>query len=318
MDRYLITGATGYVGSMLARRILSDGQALSVLVRDSTRLDQDILSGAEVLQADIMDREALDRIVRSYDYIIHCAAPTRSAYMLSNPVEVVGAIVTGTENLLKLACRCSVKSMVYLSSMEVYGQIDCSDGRRVQEDELGYIDVSDARSCYPLGKLMAEGLCHFYCAEYHVPVRIARLAQTFGRGIRLEDNRVFAQFASSVRNSSDIILHTAGDSMGNYCSIDDTVEAILVILKKGEVSEAYNVVNEANTMRIRDMAQLVAEKVAKGGIKVRYDIQDRAHLGYAANTGLRLSGEKLRKLGWEATRSLEEMYREMLEEQTNS
>ena len=318
MDRYLITGATGYVGAMLARRILSDGQALSVLVRDSTRLDQDIISDAEVLQADIMDWDTLDCIAGRYDYIIHCAAPTRSAYMLSNPVEAAGASVAGTENMLKLACRCGVKSMVYLSSMEVYGQIDCSDGRRVREDELGYIDVTDARSCYPLGKLMAEGLCHFYCVEYHVPVRIARLAQTFGRGIRLEDNRVFAQFASSVRNGSDIILHTAGDSMGNYCSIDDTVEAILAILKKGDVSETYNVVNEANTMCIRDMAQLVAEKVAKGEIKVRYDIQDRAHLGYAANTGLRLSGEKLRKLGWEATRSLEEMYREMLEEQTNS
>lgn len=313
MDRYFITGASGYVGSMLAKRILSDGQALSVLVREPARLDQDILSKAEVFQADIMDSEALGRIAGRYDYIIHCAAPTRSAYMLSNPVEVAGAIVAGTENVLKLACRCGVRSMVYLSSMEVYGQIDCPDGKRVREDELGYIDVTDARSCYPLGKLMAEGLCHFYCAEYNVPVKIARLAQTFGRGIRLEDNRVFAQFASSVRDGSDIVLHTAGDSTGNYCSIDDTVEAILVILKKGEASEAYNVVNEANTMRIRDMAQLVAEKVARGGIKVRYDIQDRACFGYAAATGLRLSGEKLRRLGWEARCSLEEMYLDMLE-----
>ena len=100
--------------------------------------------------------------------------------------------------------------------------------------------------------------------------------------------------------------------MGNYCDIDEAADAILFLLQKGVNSEAYNVVNEKNTMRISEMAELVAKKVAGGSIKVLYDIPQGNPFGYAPDTGLRLSGEKLRRLGWEAKCGLEEMYRKML------
>lgn len=312
MEKYFITGATGYVGAMLAKRIISSRQAVSVIVRDPSRLDEDILSDAEVIQADLVDSDAISRIAEAFDYIIHCAAPTKSAYMIKNPVEVTGAIVNGTEHILDLAKRCKAKSVIYLSSMEVYGQISCPEGKRVTENEMGYLNVKDIRSCYPIAKLMAENLCHSYYAEYGVPVKIARLAQTFGRGIRPDDKRVFAQFANAARTGTNIILHTAGSSMGNYCDIDETVDAILFLLQKGINSEAYNVVNEDNTMRICEMAELVAKKVAGGNIKVSYDIPRGNPFGYAPDTGLKLSGEKLRRLGWEAKCGLEEMYRKML------
>lgn len=312
MEKYLITGAAGYIGSMLAKRIISSRQAVSVIVRNPSRLDNDILSNAEVIEADIVNREAIYRITEKYDYIIHCAAPTQSAYMMANPVEVIGVIVNGTEHILNLAKRCRAKSVVYLSSMEVYGQISCPEGKRITENEMGYMDVADIRSCYPIAKVMAETLCHSYYTEYGVPVKIARLAQIFGRGIKPDDNRVFAQFANAVLTGTDIVLHTAGSSMGNYCDIDETVDAILFLLQKGVNSEAYNVVNEKNTMRIREMAELVAEKVAAGNIKVSYDIPKGNPFGYAPDTGLKLSGEKLRRLGWEAKCSLEDMYRNML------
>lgn len=196
--------------------------------------------------------------------------------------------------------------------MEVYGQISCPEGKRVAENEMGYIDVSNVRSCYPIAKIMAENLCHSYFAEYGVPVKIARLAQTFGRGVRPDDNRVFAQFANAVRTGSDIVLHTAGNSMGNYCDIDEAADAILFLLENGANSEVYNVVNEKNTIRIREMAELVAKRIAGGSIKVSYDIPESGSFGYAPDTGLRLSGEKLRRLGWEAKCSLEDMYRKML------
>lgn len=312
MEKYLITGATGYIGSMLAKRIISSRQEVSVIVRDPSRLEDDILSGAEIIQADITDGGSISRIADRYDYIIHCAAPTKSSYMISHPVEVAETIVNGTKHILDLADRCHARSIVYLSTMEVYGQIACPVGKMVTENEMGYLDVADIRSCYPIAKLMAENLCHSYFAEYGVPIKIARLAQVFGRGVRMDDNRVFAQFANAVHTGSDIVLHTAGNSMGNYCDIDEAVDAILFLLQNGIDSEAYNVVNEKNTMRIYEMAELVADRIAGGRIKVRYDIPEGNPYGYAADTGLRLSGEKLKRLGWEAKCSLEEMYRKML------
>lgn len=314
MSRYLITGATGYIGSMLLKRIVEEGNEAEVIVRNSARFMYRNDPDVKVIVADITDEESVSAISGVYDYIIHCAAPTESAYMVSNPVEVIKAIVNGTENILNMAYRCDIKSMVYLSSMEIYGQMKCLNGKRTTENELGYIDVTNVRNCYPIAKLMAENICHSYYKEYGVPVKIARLAQTFGRGIRPNEKRVFAQFADAVHAGSDIVLHTNGTSMGNYCDIDDAVEAILFILINGKNAEAYNVVNEKNTMSIRDMAELVAEKIAKGNIQVVYDIQESDKSKYAEETGLKMSGEKLRKLGWEAKVGLKEMYEKMLED----
>lgn len=118
---------------------------------------------------------------------------------------------------------------------------------------------------------MAENICYSYFREYGVPVKIARLAQTFGRGVRDSDKRVFAQFARAVRANRDIVLHTAGQSMGNYCGINDTVTGILTILMQGQDGEAYNVVNEENTMTILQMAGVVADGIDGGPIGIRFD-----------------------------------------------
>ena len=121
-------------------------------------------------------------------------------------------------------------------------------------------------------------------------------------------------FAKSVVANDDIVLHTQGTSMGNYCAIEDAIEAIKLLLLKGADGEVYNVVNEVNTMTIREMAELVADKIAKEKIKVRIEEKDLSVTGYAPNTGLRLSSEKLRNLGWTPTKDLVQMYDDVLKE----
>ncbi len=317
MNTYLITGATGYIGKMAAERLLKLNHNVAVIVRNPDKLSDFIRNHARIIEADLIKSEAVRQIKGDYEHLIHCAAFTQSSYMMSHPVEVAQSVVNGTQNILELAARCHVRSMVYLSSMEVYGEIDCSDGKKAEEEELGNIDITDIRSCYPMAKRMAENFCHLYFREYGVPVKIARLAQTFGRGVREDDNRIFAQLARSVKENRDIVLHTRGNSVGNYCDIDDAVDAILFLLENGKSAEAYNVVNEANTMTIREMAEMVADKIAGGKIGVTYDVPEDNRYGYAAETGLRLSGAKMKRLGWEAKTSLEEMYRRMIGERHN-
>lgn len=323
MAVYLITGASGYVGSMLAEYLLKTDRSAKViaLARDGEKLGRRLPQESFfVFQADLCEDGWAKRFFMegqivegagAPDYIIHCAAVTDSWEMASRPVEVISSIVNGTQNVLEFARQCKIKSMVYLSSMEIYGTVDDDRaGHLVKEDEAkqGKIDLLDVRSCYPLGKRMSENICYSYYREYGVPVKIARLAQTFGRGIRRSDNRIFAQLVRALRNGTDIVLHTDGTSVGNYCSIDDTIGGILTILERGADGEAYNVVNEKNTMTIREMAELVAGQAAGGRIRVRYEIPQGNPYGYAAKTGLRLSGEKLAGLGWQAKDSLLTMY----------
>ena len=326
MTTYFITGATGLIGGNLIRKIVQSKEYMTghcrivTLVRNVKRFQsmfQDIdCSNIQLVEGDLCQSAWCEQIPENVDYIIHGAAPTASSYMISNPVETADCIVLGTRNVLGFAKQKQVKSMVFLSSMEVYGSV--SDiGRNRKEEELGEIALYGARSSYPLGKRMAEHYCHIFAKEYLVPVRIARLAQTFGKGVKAEDNRVYMQFARSVVEDRDIVLKTDGTSMGNYCAIEDVVEAIFTILEKGASGEVYNVVNESNTMMICEMAHLVAKDVAGGVVDVRIELEDPGKTGFAPVTELRMSSKKLRGLGWKPTKTLEDMYRDVIVEICN-
>jgi len=325
---YLITGATGFLGRVITECFVNSGCMVTILVRDVNRCSEFIkrMISEEKIKCytgDIVESDFIDRIISkheteqlcSVDYILHFAATTQSKNMIDNPVEVADGIVLGTKNILELARKLNVLGMVYISSMEVYGRVE-DKGTLVTEEELGDVDIFNERSCYPMGKRMAEQYCYNYYCEYGVPVKIARLAQTFGTGISPEDNRVFMQFVKAAYENRDIVLKTKGLSYGNYCETMDAIRGILTILQKGKSGEAYNVVNEANTMRIKEMAQLVSHCIANDRINVTYDIDNTEKNGYAADTQLRLSGEKLRMLGWTPSKNLEQMYRDLYNEIT--
>ncbi len=324
MINYLLTGGTGLIGGEILKEILQSEEytnrniRIIVLIRSVAKFQEMYrdfdCTNVILYEGDVRENRISDLLLsESIDYIIHCAAPTASSYMISNPVETVDSIILGTRNILELARLKKIKSMVYLSSMEVYGKVE-DIGRTRREQELGEVKLDSVRSCYPMGKRMAEHYCYIYSQEYSVPVKIARLAQTFGTGVKMEDNRVYMQFARAAIEKKDIVLKTKGLSMGNYCATEDVVNAIMTILEKGTNGEVYNVVNESNTMRIRDMAQLVAEKLSENQIKVKIEREDSQKTGYAPDTSLRLSGEKLRLLGWKATKNLEEMYGDVIKE----
>lgn len=318
----LITGATGFIGGLLANELISmntlENASIKLVlpVRDIRRAREKYPHSDEKNSCITFIEESLENLHSEMldmpiDYIFHCACVTQSSIMIAKPVEVIDGIILGTKNILEIGRQKKIRSMVYLSSMEIYGIIR-NDNRLVTEHMLGELDIYSTRSCYPMGKRIAEHYCYTYYKEYGVPVKIARLAQTFGYGVDKDDNRVFAQFAKAAILGEDIVLHTEGLSMGNYCESKDAVNALFTILEKGQAGEAYNVVNEENTMQIRDMAKLVAEKIADGRINVVFDIPKDHSYGYAKDTQLRLSSEKLRKLGWRPTKSLEAMYKDLI------
>lgn len=311
----LITGGTGFLGSLLIRFFdyINEKQNRNIrilaFVRDEGKAERVIGDcNAKWVIGDICK---MPEIPEDVDFIFHCAAVTNSREMIEKPVEVAEGIVLGTYNIMKLAQKKRVEGVVFLSSMEVYGASDNSTVK-IDESYMGPIDPMKARSCYPLGKRMAENICYSYHSEYGVPVKVVRLAQTFGAGVLKSDGRVFSQFAKSVMNKEDIILHTDGLSMGNYCYSADAISGLLFLLLKGENGQAYNIVNEEASMSIRDMAQLVCEKISKGAVSIRYDIPEENNYGYAAPSRIKLSSEKIKKLGWKPAYGMEDMYKRMI------
>jgi nucleoside-diphosphate-sugar epimerase len=316
----LITGATGLIGSSLIKGLVTYNQLHQVpitiigLVRDEKKA-KDLFgsfstdSCLSFLQHDILLPLRLDVPVH---YIVHAASITTSSLFVSHPVETIETTVLGTRSILEFARQQKVLSMVYLSSMEVYGRVEESDQRTTEKD-LGSIDILNVRSSYSESKRLVECMCNSYCKEYGVPVTIARLAQTFGPGIGKMENRVFAQFARSAIAKKDIILHTSGQSVGNYCYLSDAIKAIVMLLVRGTSGEAYTIVNEETSMTIAEMASLVACSIANNGIKVVFDIPFQTqNLGYAPETKLRLSSGKMEALGWHAEVNLEQAYQRLV------
>ncbi|WGE54974.1 NAD-dependent epimerase/dehydratase family protein [Actinobacillus equuli subsp. equuli] len=313
----LVTGATGLIGSLIVKSILYANQMLNsqITVLASVRN----LEKAKEIFADFSDKNLMFvtnslssqlHFEQAVDFIVHTASITASKEMVENPVGVLLTAFESTKNLLDYVKENPSCKMVYISSMEYYGQV-MDDYTNVTEAKLGYIDLSKPRSCYPESKRVCEALCNAYVAQYNLSVCSARLAQTFGAGVPFSDNRVFAQFAKSAINKTDIILHTTGQSEGNYCYTADAVYGIFLLLQKGENGQGYNVARNHST--ILNMAKMVADKIGKNQIKAEVRIpEDLGSLGYAPDVKLKLNSDKLKALGWQPEIDLENMFRRMI------
>lgn len=311
----LVTGATGLIGTLVVCSLMRASQALSLgcrviaAGRNAERLEDAFgAPDGEALAfcvGDVADGLVVDGNV---DYIIHGASPTSSKFFVSHPVDTINAAIDGTRNILDLAIEKNVKSMVYLSSLEVYGEIFDHPGL-VSESEFGSIDPMTVRSSYSEGKRLCECLCAAYASQYNVPVKVARLSQTFGAGVRYDDGRVFAEFARCALEERPITLHTQGRTTRTYCYTADAVCALLFLLLRGQNGEAYNVSNEETAISIRDMAQLVSETLSATNVPVVVDVPDDLEsYGYNPEMVIKLDCSKLRALGWAPKTGLAEMF----------
>ena len=311
---FIVTGATGLIGSCLVRRLqeLNRAEGLSIhvicVVRNVAKAEA--MFGKESDEISYYEYDfASDKPFcppQHADYLVHLAAPTASKYFVEQPVETFCTTLFGTQQVLRYAEQQGkqLKGILYVSTLEMYGTV-LDDSKPLTEDCQGYLDPMQARSSYPMAKRAAECLCHAYSAEHGVRVMTARLAQTFGEGITENDNRVFAQFARSAKADEDIVLHTEGKLCRCYCYTAAAVEAMLYILLRGESGMAYNVANEDTYISIRDMAEMVCREFGKK-MKVRIELKEG--MGYSPTTYLRLDTSRLKALGWRPTHNLKEMF----------
>lgn len=311
----MVTGATGLIGSCTVKCLLGLNKAyhlnmrIVVVVRNLDKAKVMFGDGCPSLSYYIYDfGSSADFLAPACDYIFHYACPTASRYFIEHPVETVKSMVNGTEMMLEYQRKHPTSCMVYVSSMEVYGVVD-DDSKPLDEEMLGSVSLTDIRSSYPQGKRMAELMCFAYAKQYHLHVRIGRLAQTFGAGIASNDNRVFAQFARSIINKEDIILHTKGESARDYCYTTDAILGLFFILMHGEDGECYNIANEETYCSIREMADMLCREFNPNSHTI---IQLQDGMGYPATTKLRLSTSKLRRLGWQPYVGLREMFARLI------
>lgn len=307
--KIFITGATGLIGSILVKSILLKNELsnlnikLKLLVRDKLEAEK-IFGSSDEIEYIVSSVEKYNPRNLEIDYIIHGASPTKSKFFIEKPVETIDIAVIGTKNILEQAKISNVKSMVYLSSMEMYGILDCEN---VDESFQGYIDPLNERSSYSQGKRLCELYCYSYLKEYKIPVKIARLAQTFGPGISRKENRVYKVFADAVIKKENIVLKSRGTTIINFSYTTDAVIGLLCILLNGKNGEAYNVVSDKTNMTILDSANWLAEKYGNGKVNVKVEIPEE-NAGFAPSNRMVLNNQKLKAIGWKNNINLKQGY----------
>ena len=262
----LITGATGLIGKQVVNTLLYANEvkntniSIVALVRNKKKA-QEIFEKKRTNKLKFVVQDITEPLKTNLkvDYIIHTANSTSSKSFVETPVETINSIVQGTKNILNFAKKKRVKSVVYLSSMEVFGNIDTERVEPLKETDYGYIDIAKVRNSYSEGKRLAEAMCISYFNEYKVPVKVARLAQTIGAGVDYNDGRIFAEFARCIVEKRDITLKTEGKTVRSYLYVTDCVTAILSMLEKGKNGEIYNVANSDTTCSIKEMAEMLCD-----------------------------------------------------------
>lgn len=311
----LITGASGMMGQNIVRILTQMNDEMNADIKIVAHARS--LEKAEKVFAEYTSRSDFQMYISDIvnfdfdgdvDYIIHTAGVTGgSKQHVDFPMRTISVALDGTRRVLDVALSKKAKGVVYLSSLEAYGNTGV-DKTEIFETDGGYIDPVNVRSSYSESKRMCECMCASYTKQYGLPTYIARLTATFGYGVAYNDNRVFAQFARSIIEKNDIVLKSTGETVRNYCDAEDAAMALLLMFVNGVPGEAYNVANMNAEISIKDLAEKFITLFPESNISLKFDLgDDAAKLGYIAVMRNVINSEKLMSIGWEPVYSMDEM-----------
>lgn len=314
----LVTGATGRLGMYLVEAINKAdidwnlNTTIIALARSEEKLQKVFgetlkLPNIYTIVQDITEPIRWDGEVH---YIFHTAGAASPRDFTDEPVETLWGHVQGTHNVLEFAREKKSRKVLYVSTVEIYGEWENEE--KICEDDMGIMQCSNARACYPEAKRLCETMLASYEEQYHVPYVGVRLCHTFGPGISLDDGRAFSEFIKNVIKGEDIVLHTDGSAVRTYTYVADAIGAMLIAFTKGK-ELYYNIANLDNLISIRDLAELIAGMDERGKIKVRYKNQEGQKMKYLPFKLAVMDVDKITGLGWRPQVGLEEAFRYTLE-----
>ena len=249
--RALVTGGAGFVGSHLCERLLAEGLEVIALDDLSTGSRENIqhLYGRKDFRFVLQDVSVPFEV--QAEWIFHLACPASPVHYQRNPIKTVVTNVVGTLNGLSLAARTGARFLL-ASTSEVYGDPDVHPQ---VEEYRGNVSCTGPRACYDEGKRCAETLCFDHQREAGVDIRVARIFNTYGPRMAVNDGRVVSNFIVQALRGEDITLYGEGTQTRSFCYVDDLVDGLFRLMK-GEHFGPINLGNPGE-FTIRELADRV-------------------------------------------------------------
>ena len=256
-SRNLITGGAGFVGSHLVDSLMKLGEKVICLDNYFTGSKENIEYWIGHPSFEFIYHDVTEPIKLDVDRIWHLACPASPIHYQFNPIKTAKTSFLGTYNMLELARQVGAR-ILFASTSEVYGN---PEKHPQSETYNGNVNPIGIRSCYDEGKRVAESLCYDYMRMHDIEIRIARIFNTYGPRMLLNDGRLISNLFVQSINGEDLTIYGSGNQTRSFCFIDDLIKGLIVFMNSSSTGP-MNLGNEEE-ISILEIANLIRNDCIK-------------------------------------------------------
>lgn len=255
MSRILVTGAAGFLGSHLVDSLLADGHEVIGMDNQVSGTPNNLESALYHKNFTYYDHDVTEFIHVSgdLDVVMHLASLASPVFYREFPIKTLKVGALGTHKTLGLAREKDAKYF-FTSTSEVYGDPEVNPQ---PETYRGNVDPYGPRSCYDESKRYGEALVRAYRDQHDLDVRVARIFNTYGPRMRLDDGRVIPNFMKQALTDRDLTVYGDGSQTRSFCYVDDMIDGLRALLDS-DVEEPVNIGNP-DERTIEELAELVID-----------------------------------------------------------
>ena len=255
MQIHLVTGGAGFLGSHLIDRLMEAGNEVICLDNYFTGRKVNIARWIGHPRFELIRHDVTEPIKLEVDRIWHLACPASPIHYQFNPVKTAKTSFLGTYNMLGLARRVGAR-LLLASTSEVYGDPEVHPQT---ESYWGSVNPIGVRSCYDEGKRIAETLCFDYKRMNDLDIRIARIFNTYGPRMAIDDGRVISNFFAQALRSNSLTIYGSGAQTRSFCYVSDLITG-LIALMDSSYDKPVNIGNPSE-LSINDIAETIRSMV---------------------------------------------------------
>ena len=258
--RVLITGGAGFIGSHLCERLVAEAQEVLCVDNFYTGTRRNMYGLLDNPRFELMRQDVCFPLYVEVDRIYNLACPASPIHYQHDPVQTTKTSVHGAINMLGLAKRVKA-TILQASTSEVYGDPTVHPQ---PEEYWGNVNPIGPRSCYDEGKRCAETLFFDYYRQHRLPIKVARIFNTYGPRMHPNDGRVVSNFIVQALMDKDITVYGDGSQTRSFCYVDDLVDELIRLMESDrDIVGPINLGNPSE-FTIRQLAEIVVDLTGSG------------------------------------------------------